>query len=44
MTKVPPGRKFEEGDSVLVTIEEIDAKARKIALGLVLTEKPLNYK
>jgi small subunit ribosomal protein S1 len=44
MTKVPPGRKFEVGDSVLVTIEEIDAKARKIALGLVLTEKPLNYK
>jgi small subunit ribosomal protein S1 len=44
MTKVPPGRKFEIDDSVLVSIEEIDAKARKIALGIVLTEKPLNYR
>lgn len=44
MTKVPPGKKFEIGESVSVTIEEIDSKNRKMALGLVLAEKPLGYK
>lgn len=44
MTKIPPGMKFTEGDEVNVYVEEADAKARKISLGLVLTTKPVGYK
>ena len=44
MTKIPPGKKLVRGDAVDVYIEEIDKENRKIALGLVLTEKPVGYK
>lgn len=44
MTKIPPGKRLLVGDKVDVIVEEIDTKARKIALGLVLTEKPVGYK
>jgi small subunit ribosomal protein S1 len=44
MTKIPPGKRLEKGQEVNVYIEEIDAKARKLSLGLVLTEKPVGYK
>ena len=44
ITKIPPDKKFRVGDKVDATIEEIDAKHRKISLGLVLTQKPLLYK
>jgi small subunit ribosomal protein S1 len=44
MTKVAPGTKFEKGQEVNVYIEEIDPKARKISLGMVLTAKPVNYR
>jgi small subunit ribosomal protein S1 len=44
MTKIPPGRKLKEGDEVNVYVEETDANARKISLGLVLTEKPATYR
>lgn len=44
ITKIPPGKRLLRGDDVNVTVEEVDAKNRKIALGLVLTEKPLGYK
>jgi ribosomal protein S1 len=44
MTKIPPGEKFEEGQEVNVYLEEIDAKKRKISLGLILTRKPIGYK
>ena len=44
MTKIPPGMKFSEGDEVNVYVEEVDEKARKISLGLVLTTKPVGYK
>jgi ribosomal protein S1 len=44
MTKIPPGKRLEKGQEVDVYIEEIDAKARKLSLGLVLTEKPVGYK
>lgn len=44
MTKIAPGKKFSIGDEVKVYIEEIDSKARKIALGLVLTSVPVGYK
>jgi len=44
MTKIPPTKKFEIGDEVAVTVEEIDPKEKKLSLGLVLTAKPIGYK
>lgn len=44
MTKIPPGKKINEGDVVNVYVEEINSKERKLSLGLVLTEKPVGYK
>ena len=44
MTKIAPGKKFSVGDEAKCYIEEIDAKSRKIALGLVLTSIPVGYK
>jgi small subunit ribosomal protein S1 len=43
-TKLPPGKKLNEGESVNVYIEEVEAKERRISLGLVLTEKPVGYR
>lgn len=44
ITKIPPDKKIVRGDEVNIYIEEIDKEARKISLGLVLTEKPIGYK
>jgi small subunit ribosomal protein S1 len=44
ITKIPPTKKFNVGDSVNCYIEEVDVKRRKISLGLVLTAIPLGYK
>jgi len=44
LTKIPPGTKLSEGQEVNVYIEEVDPKARKLSLGLVLTSKPVGYK
>lgn len=44
MTKIPPTKKFEVGDEVTCIVEEIDSKAKKLSLGLVLTVKPIGYK
>lgn len=44
MTKIPPGKSYDEGDDVNVYIEEIDKDSRKIGLGIVLTAKPVGYK
>lgn len=44
MTKIPPNINFEKGQEINVTIEEVDKENRKIALGLVLTSKPVGYK
>ncbi len=44
VTKIPPATKLEKGKEVDVYIEEIDPKAKKISLGLVLTSKPIGYK
>ncbi len=44
ITKIPPTQKYEVGDDVNVTVEEIDPKAKKMSLGLVLTSKPIGYK
>ena len=44
LTKIPPGKKLRVGDEVRIYIEEVNLEARKISLGLVLTEKPIGYK
>jgi small subunit ribosomal protein S1 len=44
MTKIPPNKSFERGDEVNVLVEEIDKKEKRIALGIVLTAKPVGYK
>jgi ribosomal protein S1 len=44
LTKIPPGTRLSEGQEVNVYVEEVDPKARKISLGLVLTTKPVGYK
>jgi small subunit ribosomal protein S1 len=44
LTKIPPGTRLSEGQEVNVYVEEVDTKARKLSLGLVLTTKPVGYK
>jgi ribosomal protein S1 len=44
MTKIPPGKNFSKGDNVSVYVEEVEPDERKLALGLVLTKKPIGYK
>lgn len=44
ITNIPPGKKVSQGEDVDCYIQEIDAKAKKMSLGLVLTEKPVGYK
>ncbi len=44
ITKIPPATRIKEGDEVNCYVEEIDTKAKKMSLGLVLTSKPLGYK
>jgi ribosomal protein S1 len=44
MTKIPPGQKYQKGDTVEVYVEEINGSEKRISLGLVLTAKPLGYK
>ncbi len=44
LTKIPPAMKLKTGDPVNVYVEEIDTKSKKMALGLVLTSKPVGYK
>lgn len=44
MTKIPPGKKFADGESVNVYVEDIDTKKKNISLGLVLTAKPVGYR
>lgn len=44
ITKIPPTHKISMGDEVRCTIEEINIKDKRIALGLVLTTAPIGYK
>jgi len=44
ITKIPPTQKIAIGDEVRCTIEEVNVKDKRIALGLVLTSIPLGYK
>lgn len=44
ITKIPPTQKLTVGQEVRCVIEEVNAKDKRIALGLVLTSIPLGYK
>jgi len=44
ITKIPPTVRLLEGQEVKCYVEEIDAKSKKLSLGLVLTSKPIGYK
>ncbi len=44
ITKIPPATRLTKGEEVNYYIEEIDPKNKKIALGLVLSSKPVGYK
>jgi ribosomal protein S1 len=44
ITKIPPTHKIAIGAEVKCTIEEINVKDKRIALGLVLTAVPVGYK
>jgi len=44
ITKIPPTHKLVLGQEVKCTIEEVNVKDKRIALGLVLTSIPLGYK
>jgi 4-hydroxy-3-methylbut-2-enyl diphosphate reductase len=44
ITKIPPTHKLAVGSEVKCTVEEVNLKDKRIALGLVLTSIPLGYK
>lgn len=44
ITKIPPATRLTPGQEVDCIVEEIDSKAKKLGLGLVLTSKPIGYK
>lgn len=44
ITQVPPSMKINVGDEIKCTVEEVNMKDKRIALGLVLTSIPLGYK
>jgi len=44
ITQVPPSVKLNSGSEVKCTVEEVNMKDKRIALGLVLTSVPVGYK
>ncbi len=44
ITQIPPAYKIATGQEVKCTIEEVNLKDKRIALGLVLTSVPVGYK
>jgi ribosomal protein S1 len=44
ISKVPSGEESRVGDEVDVYVESLDAKNRRMSLGMVLTEVPVGYK
>lgn len=44
ITKIPAGVDISEGEEIEVMIESIDIPARRVALSMVLKEKPVGYK
>jgi len=44
ISKKPADKEFKMGDAVEVFVENLDVKARRMSLGVVLTEVPIAYK
>ncbi len=44
VSKQPQGKEFKVGESVDVYVEMLDAKSRRMSLGVVLTEVPVEYR
>ncbi|MFZ5933020.1 MAG: 30S ribosomal protein S1 [Patescibacteria group bacterium] len=44
ITNIPPGQRLAEGQEVNCYVQDLDPKAKKLSLGLVLTTKPVGYK
>lgn len=44
VSKQPQGKDFKVGDEVDVYVEMLDAKTRRMSLGVVLTEVPVEYR
>lgn len=44
ITQIPPSLKLQTGSEVKCTVEEVNLKDKRIALGLVLTTAPIGYK
>lgn len=44
ISKIPPEKELIEGQEVDCTIESIEKKKRRIALVLIMTEKPMGYR
>ncbi len=44
VSKQPQGKEFKVGETVDVYVEMIDAKTRRMSLGVVLTEVPVEYR
>lgn len=44
ITNIPPTMKLTEGTEVKCYVQEIDAKNKRLSLGLVLSVKPIGYK
>lgn len=44
ISKIPPQFKIDAGDKISCFVESIDRQNRRIALGLMLKEKPIEYK
>jgi small subunit ribosomal protein S1 len=44
ITQIPPSLKLQVGSEVKCTVEEVNLKDKRIALGLVLTSVPVGYK
>jgi small subunit ribosomal protein S1 len=42
--KIPPGTTYNQGDSVEVTVSEIDLSRRRVIVSPVLTAKPIGYR
>lgn len=44
VSKQPQGKEFKVGEEVNVYVEMLDAKSRRMSLGVVLTEVPVEYR
>lgn len=44
ISKIPAGEKYESGQEVFVSVEHLDPAQRRMSLGPVVTEVPVDYK